>query len=138
MGWALDCSLALAWALPDEMSRRADRFLAYVARTSQLWVPALWWYELSNALLLAQRRHRLAETDRIRVMELFAMLPIQTDAELDANTAQRFHGLAERHGLSAYDAAYVELAERRGVGLATLDRSLATAARRVGVKVPRL
>jgi PIN domain nuclease of toxin-antitoxin system len=50
MAWVLDCSLALAWALPDEKSRRADQFLVRVSRDSDIWVPALWWYEMANAL----------------------------------------------------------------------------------------
>ena len=56
MNWVLDCSLALAWALPDETSKRAERFLAGLGQETLLWVPALWWYELANALTMAHRR----------------------------------------------------------------------------------
>ncbi|MBI3596506.1 MAG: type II toxin-antitoxin system VapC family toxin [Nitrospirae bacterium] len=137
MDWVLDCSLALAWALPDETSKQADRFLAGVPRKSVLWVPALWWYEMANALTMAQRRQRLAEADRMRLVELYGMLPIQTDTHLVPDVMWRFHALAQEYGLSAYDAAYLELAQRRGLGLATLDRRLIKAARKAGVKVIR-
>ena len=135
MDCVLDCSLALAWALPDETSARADRFLSQLSSESVLWVPALWWYEISNALTNAQRRHRLAEADSIRAVELYGILPIQTDLELSPDAVWRFQTLARKYSLSAYDAAYLELAQRRGVGLATLDRHLATSARKAGVKV---
>lgn len=137
MDWVLDCSPALAWALPDETSKRADRFLSEVSRKSVLWVPALWWYEMANALTMAQRRQRLAEADRMRLVELYGMLPIQTDTHLIPDVMWRFHALAQEYGLSAYDAAYLELAQRRGLGLATLDRRLIKAARKAGVKVIR-
>ncbi|MFQ5829305.1 MAG: type II toxin-antitoxin system VapC family toxin [Candidatus Methylomirabilia bacterium] len=137
MDWVLDSSLALGWALPDETTKWADRFLAQVSRKSTFWVPALWWYEISNALTMAQRRQRLAEAARVRLIELYGMLPIQTDADLGLDAAWRFHTLAEKYALSAYDAAYLELAQRRGLGLATLDRRLVAAARRAGVKVIR-
>jgi predicted nucleic acid-binding protein len=84
MGWVLDCSLALAWALPDETSRRADQFLVRVSRDSDIWVPALWWYEMANALAMAQRRQRLPEADSTRLVELYGMLPIHTDVYLNA------------------------------------------------------
>lgn len=135
MDWVLDCSLALAWALPDETSKRADQFLAQVSRKGVFWVPALWWYEVSNALVMAQRRQRLSEAGRMRSVELYGMLPIQTDAHLGRDTMLRLHALAREHDLSAYDAAYLELAQRRNLGLATLDRSLVTAAGRAGIKV---
>lgn len=137
MEWVLDCSLALAWALPDETSPRADRFLASATREDVFWVPALWWYELANALTMAQRRHRLPESDRLRLMELYGALPVQTDTFIGPNAAWRLHALAVAHGLSAYDAAYLELAQRRGLGLATLDRRLAGAARRAGIRLIR-
>jgi len=137
MNWVLDCSLALAWALPDESSKRADRFLAGVSQKSVLWVPALWWYEVANALTMAQRRQRLADTDLMRLVELYGQLPIQTDIHLIPEVLWRFHALAREYGLSAYDAAYLELAQRRGLGLATLDRRLITAARKAGVRVLR-
>ncbi len=138
MNWILDCSLALAWALPDETSKRAERFLAEIDRETVLWVPALWWYELSNALMMAQRRHRLTESDSARLVELYGSLPIQTDAHLNADAVWRFHALAKQYTLSAYDAAYLELAQRRGMGLATLDRHLILAARKAGVEVAHL
>lgn len=130
----LDCSLALGWALPDETSKRADEFLRRVSRENVLWVPALWWYEISNALTTARRRQRVSEADSVRLVELYATLPIQTDTYLGPDAVWRFQSLAHQYGLSAYDAAYLELAQRRGLGLATLDRGLVAAARKAGIE----
>jgi predicted nucleic acid-binding protein len=135
MDWVIDSSIALAWALPDETSKKAERFLSRISIRSILWVPSLWWYETANALLMAQRRKRLTEADRIRLMELYRRLPIRTDVVLDSDSMSRFHTLAIEYNLSAYDAAYLELAQRRGLGLATVDRSLRLAAQRAGMKV---
>jgi predicted nucleic acid-binding protein len=135
MDWVLDSSIALALALPDETSEQTDRFFGRITSGSVLWVPALWWYEMANALIGAQRRKRLTETDRMRLVELYRMLPIQTDTILDPDAMHRFHALAVEHELSAYDAAYLELAQRKGLGLATLDERLHSAALRAGVKV---
>jgi predicted nucleic acid-binding protein len=135
MHWVVDSSIALAWALPDETSKEADRFLSRISMKSILWVPALWWYEMANALLMAQRRKRLGEVEKIRLMELYGRLPIRTDVALDSDIVWRLHTLAMEHNLSAYDAAYLELAQRRGLGLATVDRPLRVAAQRAGVKL---
>lgn len=90
---------------------------------------------MANALIGAQRRKRLTEKDRMRLIELYSMLPIRTDTVLDSNAIYRFHTLAMEYGLSTFDAAYLELAQRRCLGLATLDQRLHSAARRAGVKV---
>ncbi|MBS3918210.1 MAG: type II toxin-antitoxin system VapC family toxin [Deltaproteobacteria bacterium] len=134
MNWVLDSSVALAWALPDENSGQADQFLNRISEKINLWVPALWWYEIANALVMAQRRNRLTEADRIRLMELYRILPIHTDVTLDADSILRLHTLAMQYNLSAYDAAYLELAQRKGLGLATLDQRLRSAAQQTGVK----
>jgi len=133
--WVVDSSIALAWALPDETSKEADRFLSRISIRSILWVPALRWYEIANALLMAQRRKRLGEAERMRLMELYRRLPIRTDMALDSDILWRLHTLAIEYNLSAYDAAYLELAQRRGLGLATVDRTLRFAAQRAGIKV---
>jgi predicted nucleic acid-binding protein len=135
MDWVVDSSIALAWALPDETSKEADRFLNRISTRGVLWVPALWWYEIANALLVAQRRKRLGETEKIRLIELYGKLPVQTDVALDSDTMWRLQTFAVEYNLSAYDAAYLELAQRRGLGLATVDRSLRSAAQKAGVKV---
>lgn len=133
--WVLDCSLAIAWALPDETSKRAERFPENLDKETVLWVPALWWYELSNVLTMAHRRRRLTESDAMQLIELYGSLPIQTDTHLNADAVWRFHAVAKEHALSAYDAAYLELAQRKGIGLATLDKHIANAARKTGVRV---
>ncbi|MGQ9645766.1 MAG: type II toxin-antitoxin system VapC family toxin [Thermodesulfobacteriota bacterium] len=135
MDWVLDSSIALALALPDETSEQADSFFSRVTDETTFWVPALWWYEMANALITAERRKRLAENERMRLIELYRMLPIQTDTALDTDVMYRFQTLATEYELSAYDAAYLELAQRRGLGLATLDQRLRSAARKAGVKV---
>lgn len=135
MELVLDCSMALAWAIPDEGSRAADRLLGRLSRGSRLWIPALWWYELANALVAACRRGRMSEADASRLTELYGGLPLFTDTLLGSAAVSRFRALAERHGLSAYDAAYLDLAQRRGIALATLDKGLAAAGRQAGVRV---
>lgn len=133
--WVLDSSLALAWALPDEKSAAAERFMAQASQDSAiaLWVPALWWYEIANALSNARRRKRLTEADVARLIELYGQLPLQTDAALGSEAMWRHQALATEHGLSAYDAAYLELAQRSGAGLASLDERLINAARQAGL-----
>lgn len=135
MDWVLDASIALAWALPDETSLQADQFLSRVSRKDVLWVPSLWWYEVANALILAERRKRLTEADGIQLRELYGMLPIKTDVIIGLDTIERLRTLAREYRLSAYDAAYLELALRRGLRLATLDQNLQSAARKAGVRI---
>ena len=103
-----------------------------------LWVPALWWYELANAFTMAHRRRRLTESEAVQLVELYSSLPIQTDAHLNTDAVRRFQALAKEYSLSAYDAAYLELAQRKGIALATLDKRLISAARKSGVKAPHL
>jgi predicted nucleic acid-binding protein len=134
MDWVIDSSIALAWALPDKTSKEAERFLSRISMRSILWVPALWWYEMANALLMAHRRKRLTEAERIRLTELYRKLPIRTDMMLDSDIMWRFQTLGIEYHLSVYDAAYLELAQRRGLGLATVDRPLRLAAQRAGIK----
>ncbi|HEU4798111.1 MAG TPA: type II toxin-antitoxin system VapC family toxin [bacterium] len=122
MELVLDSSVALAWVLPDETSSRADRLLEAASPKSVF---------VANALTMAQRRRRLVDADRARVAELYGLLPIQTDTLLNVNALWRFHALAGEYGLSAY----LELTQRRDLGLTTFDRRLISAARRAGVKI---
>ena len=138
MEWVLDCSVAMARALPDESSPKAADFLESLEPDDRLWVPALWWYELANALTMAHRRRRLTESEGTQLLELYGSLPIQTDTHLSSDAVWRFQALAKEYSLSAYDAGYLDLAQRKGIGLATFDKHLSNAARKAGVQLPRL
>jgi predicted nucleic acid-binding protein len=136
MDYVLDCSVALAWALPDEKSKKADSVFKTIVKDScSFWVPALWWYELSNALTVAKRRERISNSDLQRLIELYAGLPLKVDPLLGREALWRFSSLASESNLSAYDAAYLELAQRKGLVLATLDQDLGVAAKKMGVKL---
>jgi predicted nucleic acid-binding protein len=135
MGWVVDSSMALAWGLPDEESSMADGFWREVHAQAPLHVPALWWYECANALVVARRRNRLTENDSERLGGLLAALPLNTAVSPAGDDMARFRRLAGKHGLSAYDAAYVELAGRLAVGLATLDERLVKAAQAEDIPV---
>jgi predicted nucleic acid-binding protein len=127
--------MALAWGLPDEGSDTADRFWGEVEDGARLDVPALWWYEIANALVVARRRDRLDEDTVRRLSSLFARLPLTTAAAPRGDDFETLRVVAWKHGLSAYDAAYLELARFLGAGLATLDENLATAADSQGIPV---
>jgi len=133
MQWVLDPSVALAWGLPDERSAEATRFLDSLCEEDVMWIPALWWYEIANALAVARRRHRVAEAEIVRLAELYGKLPVMTDYLLGREASGSLTALAAQHEMSAYDAAYLELAMRRGIGLATLDARLSKATAAAGV-----
>lgn len=134
MAFVLDSSVALAWLLPDEGSDAVDELADQVAAETIL-VPAVWRLEVGNALLTALRRERLARKDVGRLLALVAALPVEQDLPLDDAAYSRVMAIAERYGLTSYDAAYLELAQRRGVALATLDARLRQASANAGVAV---
>ena len=96
-------------------------------------IPPLWWYEVANVVVMSRRRKRLSEAQGARVIELLSRFPLQIDSPPGSSSASRLAQVAQEHSLSAYDAAYLELAERRGLALATFDRDLIRAARAAGV-----
>jgi predicted nucleic acid-binding protein len=98
-------------------------------------VPAIWPIELANVLANAERRGRIAASDIAEFLALIAPLDIQVDAETAARGLREILAVARHEALSAYDAAYLELAMRLGLPLATRDARLADAARHVGVEV---
>jgi len=132
MALVLDCSIALSWFFPDEKTAFSEAALDLVA-LEECWVPAVWRLEFPNALLVAERRRRLTRDERLQVLDEAVRLRLRVDATVPELRA--ISDLAERHALSTYDAAYLELAARQGAALITLDKDLAAAAASAGVAV---
>jgi predicted nucleic acid-binding protein len=133
-GFVLDASVTLAWALAGEVRAEEARALVHRVADEAAIVPALWRLEVGNGLLMGERRGRI-RTERVdAVWRQLGELPIEIDAETNARAWNGTAALARRHGLTLYDAAYLELAARRSLPLATFDGPLARAA--TAEKVP--
>ncbi len=125
MSFVLDASVAAAWALPDESSVLAGRLLTRTETNGAI-VPPLWWYEIRNILVVAERRKRIAASEADAFLHHLGRMSIRI-AEL--GSGKTILRLARTYKLSVYDAAYLELAVRENLSLGTLDRKLASAAR---------
>jgi predicted nucleic acid-binding protein len=123
MAFVLDCSVTLSWLLPDERGAATDALADELERTTAV-APAIWPYEVANALLVAQRRARIGNDDLIRVRRALAALPIEVEAVTSHHVLSAVSDLGRRLDITSYDAAYVELAARRRLPLATLDERL--------------
>jgi predicted nucleic acid-binding protein len=130
--FVLDCSLTVAWFFEDEMNRYAQAVEDSLASAAAV-VPGLWPLEVANALLAGERRSRATEAKVTTFLRLLAALPIALDDDTASRAWQHSLHLARSHRLSVYDAAYLELALRQGLPLATLDDRLAAAATAAGV-----
>jgi predicted nucleic acid-binding protein len=131
-GLVLDSSIADAWCLPDEKDAYSQSILDALADTHAD-VPYLWHLEVTNTLIVCERRKRSTQADTVKWMSILAALPIVVDDETKAHAFGDTASLARSQNLSAYDAAYLELAMRRSLPLATLDDKLKVAAQAVGV-----
>ena len=127
----LDSSVALTWAFEDEQSDAADVLVRSI-RPGQVRVPSLWFFETANGLLSAVRRNRLSFEEALHVRKLLVQLPVSADLPAHGATFNRTLELAHQFDLSVYDAAYLEVADRLELPLATLDRRLARACKANG------
>jgi predicted nucleic acid-binding protein len=130
----VDASIALSWCFDDEATPASDAIFQQV-RSDGAIVPTLWYLELGNSLLYAERRGRIASGDVAIRLDRIAKLPIETDTEVASRAWREVLSLARIEGLTTYDATYLELAVRRGLPLATKDDALREATRRLGVPV---
>jgi predicted nucleic acid-binding protein len=132
--FVVDASIALAWCFRDESSELADRTLARLDREDAM-APAIWPLEVANGLRTAERRGRLDVADLSRLRELMVSLPVEVEAVTLEAALGQVTDLARHLELSAYDAAYLALAARHAIPLATIDERLRAACTRVGVEL---
>lgn len=131
-GFVLDCSVTMAWCFDDESTPYTDSLQDQLG-TLRAIVPTIWPLEVANAALVGERRKRLDEARSSRFFALLSGLPIIVDDGTSGKAFSDIAHLARAHNLSSYDAAYLELAIRRGLPLACLDGKLKAAAQAVGV-----
>jgi predicted nucleic acid-binding protein len=133
--FVVDASAALAWCFEDEASGWSDRLLERLRQGDRIIVPAHWPVEMLNGLAVASRRKRIRPDQPAVLWAQLELLPVETEAALNAVQAKAVLVLSEKHGLTTYDAAYLELALRRQLPLATLDTELRKAAQLEGLSL---
>ena len=129
----LDCSVTMSWCFEDELGGYAASVLEAM-RDAEVQVPSIWALEVANVLVVAERRRRITPLASATFVRHLAGLPIVV-ATGEHDSFDRVLPLARSARLSAYDAAYVALAQETGLPLATQDRAMRVAARRVGVEL---
>ena len=131
--FVVDASAALAWCFEDEASSWTDGLLERLRQGDRIVVPAHWPTEILNGLLVASRRKRIKADQPALFWEEVARLPIEIEPAITSSQAKTILALGEKHGLTVYDAAYLELAHRRQLPLGTLDGDLRKASQIEGV-----
>jgi predicted nucleic acid-binding protein len=126
----IDSSLAAAWCFPDERTDYTNAILRAVSTPLEAVAPRLWAYEVRNSVLMGLRRKRITHADAQDFFESIKGLPIRLSDPVSYDGVFR---LADRYGLTVYDAAYLDLALREGLPLASLDNALCRAAGNTGV-----
>jgi predicted nucleic acid-binding protein len=132
--FVLDNSVTMVWGFDDEADPYAEDLLDLMP-AARAYVPTLWPLEVANALLVGERRRRITPADASMFLSLLRTFPITVDDETTTRAWSETLNLARSQALSVYDAAYLELAMRRGLPIATLDDKLKAAATAVGVSL---
>ena len=134
MSFVLDSSVTLAWCFDDEHTEATDALLQRVVESGAE-APSLWPLEILNALAMAERRGRIDADKRHRLAGFLHDLPVSLDADTASQAWVATSRLAARHRLTIYDAAYLELAQRLNLPLATLDAGLRAAADALAIEL---
>ncbi len=132
--FVIDCSVAVTWCFEDEATAASDGLLDRLGEDSAA-APAIWPLELGNVLVMAERRGRIDAAQIAEFVALVRELPVAIDQETPQRALDEVLALARSERLTTYDAAYLELAMRLGVPLATLDKELSRAAEKLGTPV---
>jgi predicted nucleic acid-binding protein len=136
MIFVLDASMALSWCFEDEASRYSNDVLDSLSSDTGI-APPLWPLEVSNGLLMAERRNRTTPQTAAKFLEQLVKLPLQISSRGDLSIAEDLLDCGRKYGLTAYDSCYLLLALKEGHPLATEDKLLRKACRRAGVALYR-
>lgn len=134
MDFVVDNSIVMTWCFKDEVHHYADRVLDSLDRSTAV-VPVIWPLEVANVLLAAEKRKRLTAADSSRFLALLSELPILVEPETPDRMTREILALGRSLDLSSYNASYLDLAMRKGLPLATLDKDLIRASKAVQVPV---
>ena len=129
----LDASVTLAWCFPEEGTPYTQQMLDLLANGAEALTPAIWPFEVANALLVGERNKRRTMAQVTAFLQRLATLPIKVDEPRVDRAFGQILTVARQEQLTEYDAAYLELALREALPLATLDQRLRQAAQHAGV-----
>ena len=135
--FVIDNSVVMTWCFKDENSQYSD-FILNMLESDTAIVPLIWPLEVTNVLLVAEQKKRISEADSTRFIALLSELPILVDQEPPERMIKEIFALARKHNLSSYDASYLDLAMRKGLPIATLDKNLLAAAKRIKVSILKI
>lgn len=133
--FVLDASTVLTWCFPDEKAQKAQEISERIASGDTVVVPAFWMHEVMNALLVGERRNRLTPELTQAFTADLNRLPVDVDVTTREIVFNPTQALCRKHSLTAYDAAYLEIALRGGYPLATADEDLRRADVAEGVQL---
>ncbi len=131
----VDASVGFSWVYPSQASAETEQLLVEVEAGAVVVVPSLWFLEVANGLLAAQRRKLITAAERKGALARLSNLTFTVDEETGRTAFRKTSELALKYGLSVYDAAYLEAAVRRKLPLASRDNPLRAAAKRCGIKL---
>jgi predicted nucleic acid-binding protein len=132
MNFVLDASMTLAWCFSDEATLASQSILEK-AQDGVIYAPSIWPLEVGNILIGAEKKKRIKYADMMLFLHLLQKLQIEIDEETPYRSFSDILLLAHAEKLTTYDAAYLELAMRKGIPLATKDKALITAAKKLGI-----
>ncbi len=130
--FVLDASVVLTWCFPDENIDLAQRVADRFKQGDTAMAPSFWPHEVLNALLAGEKRKRISEAMIRSFLDDLAALPVMLEQIPAGIVFDRIQSLSRKHGLTAYDAAYLDLALENGLALATLDEALVRACKNAG------
>ena len=130
--FVLYASVVLTWCFPDENTDLAQRVADRFKQGDTAMAPSFWPHEVLNALLAGEKRKRISEAMIRSFLEDLAALPVMLEQIPAGIVFDRIQSLSRKHGLTAYDAAYLDLALENGLALATLDEALVRACKNAG------
>jgi predicted nucleic acid-binding protein len=133
--FVLDASTAISWCFEEVQTPYAIAVLQQVSEGAEVHVPHVWGLEVTNALVKALRRQHITRDELFEYAQQLGMLRLKVDSETAERAFGQILALAERYQMTTYDASYLELAQRRGVSIATADRNLVQAAGAVNVSI---
>jgi predicted nucleic acid-binding protein len=133
--FVVDASVVLTWCFPDENAALAQKVADMLKRGDSAIAPSFWPHEVLNGLLVGEKRKRVSSDLVGKFLADLAMLPIELEQVPSEEVFGQIRALCRGHGLTTYDAAYLQLAKIRGLALATLDEELIRACRKAGVEL---